>query len=272
VSHDAARRDADRAARVAPPRGPPGGSAGSLRDPGRRTNPPRREDDRARRWTDSRDRDGSRHHHGGRAAVRSRDRRGDRRRIIRESSALRRIRGHVADPLRHAPQGQALTADIGRIRHARDRRLPRRSALDLRDGGRRQLDDAGPVLPTRRVLHRPESVSVADGARGARREAGDDEPRRPTQATPTPDPSGRSRVRDADRERARGRRRRGVHAGRRPRPRGTPRRDHGHRDEHGARGREPPQGHGGVVPRGARVRGRESRRGRSAPTVPSGRR
>ena len=76
---------------------------------------------------DPRPRDGSGHHDDRPPSVQSRNRRADRRHVVREPAALRRLRRHVAHPLRHRASGQAADADARRLPDARDRRVPGRS-------------------------------------------------------------------------------------------------------------------------------------------------
>ena len=73
--------------------------------------------------------------------------------------------------------GYLYDADAGRLSDARDRSVPGRSAIHLRDGRRRQRDDARHLLPAERLLHRPESVPVDHGDRDGGGKADDDESR-----------------------------------------------------------------------------------------------
>ena len=69
-------------------------------------------------------------------------------------------------------------ADARGLPHARDRGVSGRSAVDLRDGRRRQLDDARHVLPAERLLDRPEPVPVDHRDRDGGGQAHHDEPGR----------------------------------------------------------------------------------------------
>ena len=104
VPHDAPRPDAHRAARAAPA----GQRARRLtldpavtRDGDRIVD--RIDGDEIARSSrpDPRPRDGSRHDDGRPPPDQSRNRRAGRRRVVREPAALRRLRRHVAHPLRH---------------------------------------------------------------------------------------------------------------------------------------------------------------------------
>ena len=156
MPHDAPRADAHRAARLGP---------AAQQEKIRRSN-------RASRATaiascstarkssvdrpDSRHRDGPRHDDHRPAPDQPGNRRTRRRRVVRKPAALRRIGRHVAHPVRHRPSGQAADAHAGRISHPRDRGFPGRSENDLRNGRRRQFDDARPVFPPECLLDRPE--------------------------------------------------------------------------------------------------------------------
>ena len=72
------------------------------RSPARRPHPDRRRGGGPLHRADSRHRHGPGHHHRRAAADRSGNRRADCRHVVRESAALRRLRGHVAHRLRHA--------------------------------------------------------------------------------------------------------------------------------------------------------------------------
>ena len=162
VPHDAARPDAHRAARAAPAGHARTTTARSGRHARRRSHRRHIDGDEIDRsdGPDSRPRDGSRHHDDRPAAGQSRNRRARRRRVVRESAALRRLRRDVAHPLRHRASRQAADAHARRLPHPRHRGVSRRSAIDLRDGRRRQLDDARSVLPAERVFDRPEPVPL----------------------------------------------------------------------------------------------------------------
>ena len=96
--------------------------------PRRRSHPARRRRDRPLDRADSRPRDGPRHHDDRAAAVRSGNGRADRRLVVRESAALRRLGRDVAHPVRHGASRQAADAHARRLSDARDRGVSRRSA------------------------------------------------------------------------------------------------------------------------------------------------
>ena len=86
---------------------------------------------------------------------------------------------------------QPADADAGRLHQPRHRGVPGRSADDLRDGRRRQLDDARPVLPPERVLDRPEPVPVDHRDRDGGRQARHDQPGGQRPPAAAADPSAR---------------------------------------------------------------------------------
>ncbi len=126
---------------------------------------------------------------------------------------------------------------------------------DLRDGRRRQLDDAGFVLQAERVLDRADPVSVDHRARDGRGKARIDEPERDRPPVSAAHSSQGTRLRAADCQRSRWSGRRRVHACREHRARGSARRDHGHRHQHRAHRREPASNPRGVLSGGAGIRG-----------------
>ena len=73
----------------------------------------------------SRNRDGPRDHDGRPAAVRPRNRRTGRGRIVRESAAFRRLRRDGPHHLRYRASGQASDADAGRVSDPRHRKISR---------------------------------------------------------------------------------------------------------------------------------------------------
>ena len=188
------------------PRAGPGGDARW------RPHPDRWRGDCARHGTHPRHRDGSGHHHDRAPPVRSGDRRADRRHLVRESAALRRLRRDVAHQLRWRSPRPA-DAHAGGLSDARHRRIAGGSAEYLRNGGGGQLHHARPVLRPERLFDRAEPVPLDHGNRNGRGQADHHQPDVHRPALPAADPSAGAGLRRSRHQRTRGRGRGGLHAG-----------------------------------------------------------
>ncbi len=273
MPHDAARPHAHRAARAEPagqPRQDADRSGGDARG---QPNPRQEERQGFQRlgWPHPRTRDGSGDDDHRPAPDQPRNRGARRRRVVRESAAIRRVRRDVADSLRHGTQGQAAQADACGLSDARHRRVPDRSPDDLRGRRRGELHDARHLLSPERVHDWTEPLPLRHGNRIGRGKANDDQPDRDWPPLPAPGPPRRPRVRPSDHQWTRGGGRGGVHAGRRPGRRRPARRDHGHRNEYRVDPRQQGTDPRSVVPCGPGLR-RGSHRLRHARARRRGRR
>ena len=154
-------------------------------------------------------------------------------------AALRRLRRHVAHPLRHRASRQAADAHAGRLSDA----TPSRNFPSIRRRFTKWSSSAirpCAICSSARTFIRSARTPIARSPKSKWPQG----KRTTTSLTetgaevPAADPSAGPRLRRADHQRPRRRRCRRLHAGGRPGPRGPAGRHHGHRHQHGTDSRQ----------------------------------